>query len=553
MKKHMVVFAACSIFLLLGSYSRADNATETLQGGAPQTAPAPVVTEKKPASLLSVDFKDADIIDVLNIISQKAGVNIVPDSGVKGTITVKLDNVSWEKALDVILKIEGLASEREGDIIMVSTLEGLTAKHKLERELQDIQPVITRVVKLKFLDAQDAKKLIEPQLSTQGKVSILEMTGQKGWAFGGATSTSSLEKRERVERQNTRSKILVITDVPAYIDRIENILKEIDIKPRQVLIEAKIMEVNKDVLRDLGVDWGTGTAGAATATGFEQQGIVHINESPASTNLMDAGGHTLSGLVTPSVFNPESTGLTAANAGLEFVLRRLNWFQFQMIVKALEEDVRTNTLSAPRILTLSGQEATILVGTKYPILSTQVSGTDATTTTTSLDYYENIGIQLNVVPQISGDRFIDMIVHPAVSTSSTTIGTNQYPVIQIREAETQVVMEDNETIVIGGLLKDVKAKSQIGVPFLSKIPVLGMLFTRNTTDLEKIDLLIFIHARILKPGEFTEEQVQELVQKYSQSPEIKQLKAAKKTRQEHVAPQSREAAPSNKGYVYKKD
>ncbi len=544
-----------TIFPGAGAYVAAELLT-TQPAATPQAIPE--AEQKMRPSPISVDFKDADILDVLSILSQKSGINIVPDGDVKGTVTVKLDNVTWERALDVILRIEGLAYEKDGDIIMVSTLEGLTAKHKLERGLQDIQPVVTRVLKLKFLDAQDAKKLIEPQLSPQGKISILETTGQKGWTFSGSSSESTLEKRERTERQNTRSKVLVVTDVPFYVEKIEKILTQIDEKPRQVLIEAKIMEVNRDVLSDLGVDWGTGTAGAESATGFHNQGVTHVHESPGIvSNLIDAGGHVLTtspgSTVNPSVFNPEATGLSTANSGLNFVLRRLNWFQFEMIVKALEEDVRTNTLSAPRIVTLSGQEASILVGTKYPILSTQVSGTDATTTTTTLDYYENIGIQLNVVPQISGDKYIDMIVHPVVSERTTTIGTNQYPVLNIRETETQIVMEDNETIVIGGLLKDVKAKSKIGIPILSKIPILGMLMTRETTDTEKVDLLIFIHARILTPGEFTEEQMQKLMKQYTESLAIKEKLRPAKTKKSKPDKAVPKTTSANQGYVVKKE
>jgi type II secretory pathway component GspD/PulD (secretin) len=143
-------------------------------------------------------------------------------------------------------------------------------------------------------------------------------------------------------------------------------------------------------------------------------------------------------------------------------------------------------------MTLSNQEATILVGTRYPILKTEISGTETTTTTVTLDYYQDIGIQLNVVPQVGADNYINMVIHPAVTSYTTTLGTNAYPIIDTREAETRILMKDGETVVIGGLLKDVKAKETMGIPFLSKIPILGPIFRRDTVDTQKIDLLVFI-------------------------------------------------------------
>ncbi|MBI4313483.1 MAG: type II and III secretion system protein, partial [Candidatus Omnitrophica bacterium] len=232
------------------------------------------------------------------------------------------------------------------------------------------------------------------------------------------------------------------------------------------------------------------------------------------TTVAQFGLQTLTGFVTPNIFNPKTTSITTSNTGVNFRFQKLTGFQFDVALQALEEDARANTLSAPQIMTLSGQEASIIVGTKYPILKTQVSGETTTTTTTTLDYYQDIGIQLYVVPQVSGNKYIDMIIHPVVSTFTTTVGTNAYPIIIAREAETQMVIEDGDTVVLGGLLKDVKANDRVGVPFLSKIPILGLAFSRATVDVEKIDLLIFITARIVRFDQITPEELAELKAKY---------------------------------------
>ena len=228
------------------------------------------------------------------------------------------------------------------------------------------------------------------------------------------------------------------------------------------------------------------------------------------------GGSTLNQFLTPSVFVPETTGLTALNTGLSLVFRKLRGTQLEVLLHALEEDVRTNTLSAPNVLTLSGQEARILIGEKYPILNTQVSGTTSTTTTTTLDYYQNIGIELFVVPQVSGENYVDMIIHPVVSARTGSVGTNAYPVLDVREAETQVILENGDTVVIGGLLKDVKSKSRIGLPFLGKLPLVGPLFSRATTDISKVDLLIFITAKIIPVGGLSPEETARVQQQYEE-------------------------------------
>lgn len=501
---------------------------------------------------VTLDFKEADIQNVLRVLSYKSGVNIIASKEVQGSVTMRLVDVPWEQALAVILRTYGFAYEREGNIITVSTIETMKERREKQKELTEIEPVTTRVFTLQFLDAVDAKKLLEPQLSPQGKISVLEITGQKGWEFGAAKAGGATEEegKERRVREAARSRALVITDTPSYLDRIEKVLKEIDIKPNQVLIEARIMEVNRDVLKDLGIEFETNpnTAGTPTAvsvgTGHREGRIT--------------GSHYTYG-VTPSIFGPKSSGLTPANTGIALLYRRLTGKQFEILVAALEEDIRANTLSAPRILTLAGQEAAILVGTKWPIVESSVSGTSGTTSY-SLSYYQDIGIQLYVVPQVSGDeKFINMIVHPVVSektdelTPAGTASITRYPVLSTRETETQIIMENGETIVIGGLLKDVKKKGKIGIPFLSDIPIVGTLFSRRTTDIEKIDLLIFITARVVKPGELSEQEIA-MIQKAKEAgqPDItpEQPPAKKEDKKEKAKPEG--YTSGNKGFIKKK-
>ncbi|MEW6101526.1 MAG: type IV pilus secretin PilQ [Candidatus Omnitrophota bacterium] len=475
--------------------------TAPIKEAAPAEAQSASADSLAMSQNVTLDFKEADIRNVLKIISFKSGVNIVTTPEVMGNITIRLVDVPWEKALDVILRTYGFGYEKIGNIITVAPIEKLTALKKQEVELAQVQPTVTEVFHLKFIDAQDAKKALEPQLSARGKITVLEMTGQAGWEFGGG----ELGKRKRiVEEKLGRSKVLIISDVPPVLDKVKEVVAKIDVQPLQVLIEAKVMEVSRDKLKDIGFDFGTGTTGAESST---------ISATDGLSSDTEIGGHSLGNQITPAIFGAKSSSLSMDNTGMKFLLRKVTGTEFEVMIHALEEDVDTNTLSAPKILTLNNQEASILIGTKFPILKTEISGTETAVTQVTLDYYQDIGIQLNVVPQIGINDYINMVVHPVVSTitsSATSITSATYPIIDVREAETRVLMRDNETIVIGGLLKDVKSNQVTGVPFLKDIPFLGFFFRRTTDDVQKIDLLIFLTAKIVREGEFNPEDISRL-------------------------------------------
>jgi type IV pilus assembly protein PilQ len=442
---------------------------------------------------------------------------------VTGFVTIRLQDVYWKNALEAILKTYGFGYDIQDNIILVAPLDKLTTLKKMEQDLAQVQPTVTEVFQLKYLDAQDAKKAIEPQISSRGRITILEMTGQAGWEFGGAEL--GRRRREAGDRMG-RSKVLIISDVPPVMDKIKKIIDEIDKKPNQVLIETKIMEVSADFLRDLGVDFGLDYAGAEAATtpATETAGYIETGTDAYGNEirepLYEIGGRSLGSEVIPSIFGPLTTTITGAepfNTGLEVVFKRLFGPQSEVIIHALEEDAGTNTLSAPRIVTLDNQEANILIGTRYPIVKSEASTYSSSVLVTSLDYYQDVGIQLNVVPQVGADDTINMVIHPAVtSTSAGSVVATNYPIITTREAETRVLMKDGETILIGGLLRDVKSKTTSGIPFLSKIPILGFLFRRDTYDTGKIDLLVFITAHIIKDNELSSAELARMQEQFSE-------------------------------------
>ena len=450
-----------------------------------------------------IKFKDADIRVVLQSIAQKATrdgekVNIVISPNVEGLVSVNLEDVDWFSTLEAVLRPYDYSYEWIGDtILLVDTTEKISAREALAKEREEIEPSRTRVFKLKFIDANDAKKTIEPILSPIGRVSVLEVTGQAGWEFGTDVTKRSRSK----EGKASRTKTLIVSDISKKLDEIDSLLKKIDVLPKQILIKAKIMEIDRDFLKDIGFSWGTGTAGV---TAMERIGA----NKAAGVDISQVGAR----VVPPasSIFDPKSE---LAATDFQFAYRKLTGSTFDAVLSALEENVNTKTLSAPNILTLDGQEASMLIGEKFPIVKTEVSTETSQITGGSLDYYQDIGIQLNVVPQISGenDDYISMIIHPAVTSSSSTVKIMneaettlvEYPRIISREVETQILIKDGETIAIGGLYKDVTSESTIGIPILSQLPLIGRLFRRETKDIERIDLVIFITGIIVQPGELT--------------------------------------------------
>lgn len=479
--------------------------------------------DEKRGIISSLRFKDADIRIVLNAIAEKSTVqdsqgnikkvNIVVSPQVTGFITVKMENVHWLTALEAILKSQGYDYEWVGDnVILVDTLERLAEKREKEMMAKEQEPLETRAYRLKYLDANDVKKVIEPQLGSRGKISVLEIEPQKGWkarggyGAGGGGGGETTAKAEREKGAKPRSDTLVITDTKTNIRKIFKVIEKMDVMPRQVLIEARIMEVSRDLLRDIGFDYGTGSTGVTGGTTSQ----IDLT----SSNDKNAGGFIKSD-VTPSNFSPSASDISGEipyTAGLEFIFRKLTGAEFEAILHALEEDVNTNTLSAPRIVTLDGQEAYIMVGEKKPIIKSDIESSQTSVgISKELDYYQNLGIELNVVPQISDDNYVNLILYPSVTSSSgevsatsqigSTTSTDSYPIIKVRELQTQILMKDGETIAIGGLLKDVKSEGVIKVPILGDIPIIGKLFQRKTHDTEKIDLIIFLTVKILNPGE----------------------------------------------------
>jgi type IV pilus assembly protein PilQ len=472
-------------------------------------AEAPAAVAEPEPTLVTLNFADgADVRDVLTAYSIQSGRSVVLGPDVSGEVRLHLRDVPWDQALEVILQPYGFSYKIVGDTVVVSRMEQ-------QASVQSMEPLVTEVFTLRYLDAFGVKEMVESQLSPRGSMSTLTVRGQKGWQYGmqgqGIADSGKRERVEETEREREverlRSRTIVVTDIPSVVDRVGTLLDEVDVMPTQVLIEARFIEVDTGVLQDIGVQFGTGEGGATS-----------LGPQPVTTrkagHVYGLGLQQTGGGAAPAAFQPKSSELNKAqpfDAGLSLLFQKLDPTQFEVLLHMLEEEASLNTLSSPRILTLNNEAATIMVGTKYPIIKTEVSGESGSISTT-IDYWQDIGIQLNVVPQICEDDSIRMVIHPAVTAQiGTASGRTQsgsgsmpftdYPVLSTRETETQVILKNAETLAIGGLLKNEEQETIFKVPFLGDIPLIGALFRRRTTNMKQLDLVIFLTATVISPTE----------------------------------------------------
>ena len=417
------------------------------------SAPLPAKTE---AGNITVDFKDADIHDVLKIISYKSGVNIVAGRDVEGTVTIRLVDVPWERALDVILKNNGFVYERDEDIIRVTTVENL-----------DQEELSTQLFVLNYAQAEEVSDAIEEIVSERGKVKFDPRTNQ-----------------------------VLVTDVPTNLYKIGKVVERLDQRTPQVMIEAKIIETVLDDDERLGIDWTL----YASATGSSRpitSPLVFDNTGGITGKKFFPKVDTSSGSFTGSVEN----GFPYA-VSTDFTFGTLSFAQLQHIIEILKTRSDTKTLSNPRIVTLNNKEAVIHVGRNYNVpLYERNSSTGQMEIT---DYEEKeIGVKLTVTPHVNAQGEIMVELHPEISSfiQFDSYGNVQAPVFSNRDAQTQVLVQDGETIVIGGLIKEETVDYVKKVPILGDIPLLKYLFRKTNKTVDTTDLIIFITVKLLKPPE----------------------------------------------------
>ena len=483
MKKYGVILATC-MAMSMSSWSQ--QTIQSNNSGQKNNATA----------IITINVQDADMVSVLKLLAAQADCSVVVGPDVAATkLNVELRQVPLDNALDAILKPHGYGYRQMGNTIVVDKLESLQA-------VTMVEPLISKVFQLKYIDATDALSAVTGMLSERGKCSVLHVSQTLGWEFtGGSSADSAAKKAARMASDKNKSpsasKTLIVQDVPSAISQIGNILDQIDVKSSQVDIRAFFVEVSGNALKDIGMDWRMNIRGDGFSTG---ELLTPAGITPAVV------GTTVGNLPMnfPGASETSVSGTQPYNSGLNFGLARAgDRVDLDVWLHAVEQNGDINVLSAPRITTQDNQEAAIVVGTRLPILTT-TKETDSGGNiiyTTDLDYYEQIGIQLNVAPKICDNGMINLILHPVVSEQTGDVtgpdGLSSYPIIQTREAETRLTVEDGQVCAIGGLINDRRTDSEQKVPILGDIPLIGRLFRRDTQSSKKVELVILLSASVI--------------------------------------------------------
>lgn len=508
--------------------------------------------ENKPeqSTTITVDFKDAELSNVLRLLSDQYGINIIAGDDVKGTVTVRLKDVSLEGALNSILNANGYGYFKEGNIYRVAALDQLAADQESKKKLQDYEDLMTEVIELRYLDGQDAKKVLNGMLSPRGKIVVLERKTVPGWqiggggvggttgstassgsysAAGGGSAAGLVSERIRPQQDEyERSRVLLITDTPTKIKDIFTALKKLDTIPHQIHIDAMVVEMTLENADNLGINWQS-LAGWKISIKPTQNITNSFEQTKSSSSLNDLKNglvktetgvrniNNLSGQVTSDATEIKSVGSTDSSSSTESGKDKTSIFKdlrtavissedLNLVLSALSTRGDVDVISNPNIMTLDNHEATILVGEQFPIFSTSVS--DQGTVTESFQYYQPVGISLKVIPQVSANKNINMLVHPTVSEIGDFVtGTTglKYPRIKIREADTQVLVQQGQTIVIGGLVTGRDEETINRVPFLGDLPIIGAAFRHKAIERKKVNLIVFVTPTLVRPDELSKQ------------------------------------------------
>ncbi len=439
-------------------------------------------------SLVSIDVENAPIDQVLKMIASQSGLNIVTSQNVSGTVSVKLDNVSLERALDSILKINNYMYSKDGDIITIYTYADAQQEERFAN-------LITKVFTLDHTDVMDLRRALLSMKTSRGKIELSPKSNQviitdtptkikemeralklldqktvlKKYKLEFARASDLMERLTRLippekgqvfvdERTNS----VVVKATPVVLKDADELISGWDVQHKQVLIEARLMEVNLDKTLQLGIRWE----------------YDNTTRSPQRVG-MDLKEDLSVDLAKGTILN----------------IGTLTSDEYNIILEALETSGDAEVLSAPRICVLDNEEANILVGSSEPYIIT--SEDPVTGFVTESTEYIDVGIKLIVTPQIGENGYITMVIHPEVSKARRLPDVDNAVAIDTTQADTTMMVRDGETIVLGGLIKNKQETVLRKIPFLGDIPLLGLLFRSKEEETIKQELIVFITPHIL--------------------------------------------------------
>ena len=444
-----------------------ESAQPITNADAAQGAPA----GKYSGEPISVNLKDVDLRDFFRLIHEISGLNIVVDPAVKGNLTIVLDDVPWDQALEIVLKNNGLDKQLEGNVLRIATKETLKREADQNRELAKAQAeaadVVTTTRPLNYAKAQDLVATLKKFLSSRGDILA-----------------------------DVRSNTLIIRDIPSVLPVLDNLLRQLDRKSQQVEIEARVVAANRSFTRDIGTQF----AAAVSAGGGQSLlgGASTVGSSPIVRNsplpippIITQGGQAGNPGTATSGSLPLITnlGATTPTSALSYAFSSSN-FALDFIISAAEERGIGKLISKPKLITQNNQKATVKQGTKIPV-QTIVNNT------VSVQFVDAV-LELDVTPQITSDGTIFMDVTVTNDQIDQAIPRVQgIPAIDTQEANTKVLIADGGTVVIGGIIVSSQNTTVDQVPLFGSIPVVGNLFKHTSVSSSSLELLFFLTPRIL--------------------------------------------------------
>jgi len=443
---------------------------------------------KKPVAKVSFDFMDADIRNVLRVLTDISGKNIVLSDDVKGKITIKLDNVSWDEAMDIVIRNNDLAKVEEENIIrIVSSKKFLDEKDKDRKERLEFlkekemkqrleEDFVQETVFLNYVDVAEVEKVIRGDEARKIK-GLLSPTG----AITPVKWTNSL----------------IIKDTRENVDEVKKRIKEHDIKPAQVQIEARIVQAGSEFIRDLGVQWGARYKSTIVGTDVELTGgrtgagSIGTGTSSMSPTTGQTGVRLNPGLAFPYNVNlPAAVGAGSGGVLGIFIGSAADSLNIDVQLSALESDGKLKIISHPKVVTSDNKPAKINQGKQIPYQTVSQSGTQT--------QFADAVLGLEVTPQVTRDGNIRLKVKVTKDSADFNNLTVAGPTIDKREAVTELIVKDGETAVIGGIYESEDNVTDSSVPYLSKIPLISWMFKRDFKKTQKTELLLFITPRILQ-------------------------------------------------------
>lgn len=441
---------------------------------------------------LSLNFQDIKVRSVLQLIADFTELNLVTSDSVGGSITLRLQDVPWDQALDLILKTKGLDKRQIGNVLMVAPAAEIAERERQEiettKQLQELSPLQTEFIRIRYANARELFKLFDNG-------------NDEGDEDSGAGSTGSiLSPRGRVV-VDERTNALLITDTSDKIEEFRRLIKNIDVPLRQVLVEARIVVATDSFDEQIGVQWGGGTADQGTGSRFGVAGSVDSLLNPAGaedpadlTSIFDVVNGNGSLQFPDANFVDLGISDTIGQAQSLAVGFISDNFILNAELSAIAADGRGEVVSQPKVITGDKQEAEIKTGEEIPYVESSASGRS------TVKFREAV-LSLKVTPSITPDNrlILDLVIKQDSRSEDFVFGENdsQVPIILKNEISTQALVDNGKTIVLGGVFREAELYQETKVPLLGDIPILGRLFKRTIIGNEKNELLIFITPRIL--------------------------------------------------------